>query len=64
MAEIEIWDSAYQMIRLYQHGAERAAAGRADAMIDKGDVNGFRIWMRVAGTIRDLKHEMGFHTAH
>jgi hypothetical protein len=57
MDQIEIWNSAFRMVRLYQHGAERAAAGRADDMLGQGDLEGFEDWTLIVGAIRDLKHK-------
>jgi hypothetical protein len=57
MDRVEIWNSAFQMVRLYQHGAERAAAGRADDMLGQGDIEGFEDWTHIGDAIRDLEHK-------
>jgi hypothetical protein len=57
MEQIEVWNFAYQMVRLYQHGAERAAAGRADDMLGQGDIEGFEVWTQVVDAIRELEHK-------
>jgi hypothetical protein len=40
--------------RLYQAGAEMAAADRADEKLGQGDLNGYEVWTRVVDAIRDL----------
>ena len=55
MEEIEIWNSASQMVRLYKHGAEMAAASHAADMLGQGDIEGFDVWTQVVHAIRDLE---------
>ena len=54
VAEIDIWRSAKLLID--QHGDEAAihAAMRVDAMLEMGDLDGRRVWLRVLRTIEDL----------
>ena len=54
IAEIDIWRSAKLLID--QHGDEAAihAAMRVDAMLEMGDLDGRRVWLRVLRTIEDL----------
>jgi hypothetical protein len=54
MKQIDVWNSASQMVRLYQAGAEMAAADRADEKLGQGDINGYEVWTRVVDAIRDL----------
>jgi hypothetical protein len=54
MERIDVWNSAYQMVRLYQAGAEMAAADRADEKLGQGDINGYEVWTRIVEAIRDL----------
>jgi hypothetical protein len=53
--EIDIWHAAQKMIELYPEGAEIAAATRADAALDQGDMFNFELWKRVAKTVRELE---------
>jgi hypothetical protein len=57
MDQIEIWNSAFQMVRIYQHFAEQAAARRADDLLDRGDIEGFEDWTQIVDAIRDLEHK-------
>ena len=54
VAEIDIWRSAKLLID--QHGDEAAihAAMRVDAMLEMGDLDGRRVWLKVLRTIEDL----------
>jgi hypothetical protein len=53
--EIDIWRAAKKMIELYPEGAEIAAATRADAALDQGDVFNFNLWKRVTKAIHKLE---------
>jgi len=54
IAETDIWRSAKLLID--QHGDEAPihAAMRVDIMLEMGDLDGRRVWLRVLRTIEDL----------
>ena len=56
-AEIDLWRSANIMIQ--QHGAQAAleAGLLADAMLEKGDPDGQRVWLQIRAKIKELQHE-------
>ena len=51
VSDLDIYRSANLLVK--QHGAEAAieAALRADAMLDKGDLDGQRVWLRIRKAI-------------
>ncbi len=53
--EVDIWRAAKKMIELYPEGAEIAAATRADAALDQGDMFNFNLWKRVTQAIHELE---------
>jgi hypothetical protein len=57
MEEINIRHAAAQMIRLHGHGAELAAACKADSMLTRGSISSFHAWSRIAAVIGDLERK-------
>ncbi len=57
MEQMDVWQSANQMMRLYQAGAEMAAADRANAMLVQGNTNGFNLWTQVVWAIREMENK-------
>lgn len=57
MKESDILLAANQMIRLHGSGASKAAAARAQSMLDQGDGDGFHAWKRIADAIHDLERQ-------
>ena len=56
-SEIDVYRSAKQFID--QHGDEAAiqAAYRADAMLNRGDLDGAVVWRRIVAVINELQRE-------
>lgn len=56
-SEIDVYRSAKLFIE--QHGDEAAiqAAYQADAMLDKGDLDGAAVWRRIVAVINELQRE-------
>ncbi|MCH7888318.1 MAG: hypothetical protein IIA00_03465 [Proteobacteria bacterium] len=54
VSEIDVFRSADALVK--QHGDEAAihAAMRADAMLDKGDLDGQRVWLRIVKAVGEL----------
>ncbi len=52
--DLDIFRSANVLVT--QHGAEAPieAAMHADAMLDKGDLDGQRVWLRIMRAVKDL----------
>ena len=53
--DIDIWRSANVLVK--HHGADAPihAAMRADAMLDKGDLDGFSVWKRILRAVGVLR---------
>jgi hypothetical protein len=54
MEESAIRKAAAQMMELHGNGAELAAASKADAMLNQGNIDGFYAWNRISAAINDL----------
>ena len=55
MEDIDVWRSAAQFIKMHGEDAGTAAALRADECLESGDPEGFRVWQRIVGAIRELQ---------
>ena len=54
MQEIDIWRTAAFLLREHGDGARSNAAQRADALYDKGDLDGFIVWRKVINAVEQL----------
>jgi hypothetical protein len=55
--EIDVWRSASLLLERHRPDAALIAAMRADQLLDKGEVEGCRVWQRIVRTIRDLERK-------
>ena len=55
--EIDIYRSAALLIEKHGEDAVIEAAIRADAMLDKGDLDGLQVWKAVLRAIEELQRE-------
>jgi len=53
--DIDVWRVAGQLIKSYGEDARLIAAQRADALLDKGDMEGFYAWKRIANALASLE---------
>jgi len=55
ISELDIYRAANLLIR--QHGGDAAieAARKADRMLDRGDIEGRRVWLRIKHAIAELQ---------
>ena len=51
----EIWASANEVIKQHGEGASQYAAERADSLLEKGDLEGKRVWLSIQEKIRELQ---------
>ena len=58
IAEIDIWRSANLMVREHGEDAALEAAQRADAMLERGDVDGCAVWKRILRAIEELQRDV------
>jgi hypothetical protein len=54
MDERDIWRTASLLISQFGDDAEFEAARRADQMLDRGDIDGQRVWRRVLAAVGEL----------
>ncbi len=54
-SEIDIFRSAAVLIREHGAGAALEAAQRADAMLEKGDMEGAAVWKRIVRAVEELQ---------
>ncbi len=52
---IDIYRSANILVKRHGEDAPIHAAARADAMLDKGDLDGFSVWRRILKAIEGLQ---------
>lgn len=64
IADIDIWRAAALMIKHYGDTADIEAASKADALLDDGDTEGQRVWMRIAKAIDHLTKVQQNEMAH
>jgi hypothetical protein len=57
MQEVDIWRTAAFLLREHGGGATFNAAQRADALYDKGDLDGFIVWRKVIRAIEQLERQ-------
>ncbi len=53
--EPDIYRSANLLIKQYGEDAARRATGRADTLLEGGDMEGRRVWLRVIRAIEELQ---------
>ena len=56
-SEIDIYRSANILIREHGDGAALEAAQCADAMLERGDMEGAAVWKRVLGAVKEIQRE-------
>ena len=52
--DLDIWRSASVLVKQHGDAAPIHAAMQADAMLDKGDLDGRAVWLRIVGAINEL----------
>jgi hypothetical protein len=54
MEEIEVWRTAQHFIDAHGDGAIREVAERADEMRDRGNLDGFKVWIMILKAVKTL----------
>jgi hypothetical protein len=54
-SNLDIWRSAQALIKQHGQDAPIQAAMRADAMLDKGDLDGYVVWKRILRAVEGLQ---------
>ncbi len=52
--DLDIYRAASVIIEQYGEDASIEAAMRADAMLEKGDVDGYAVWKRILRAVEEL----------
>lgn len=55
ISDLDVWRSANELIKQFGDTAEIEAAARADALLDKGDHDGQRVWLRILKAINEMQ---------
>ncbi len=53
-SDLDIYRSAQVLVKRHGPDAPVQAAMRADAMLDKGDLDGYAVWKRVLKAVEEL----------
>ncbi len=53
--ELDIYRSAQVLVKRHGQDAPIEAAMRADAMLDKGDLDGYTVWKRIVKAVEALQ---------
>ncbi len=56
-SDIDIYRTANVLVKRYGDAAALEAAQRADAMLDKGSVDGQRVWNRVLAAVMEIQRK-------
>ncbi len=55
--DLDIYRSAQVLVKQHGQDAPVHAAMRADAMLDKGDLDGYAVWKRILRALEELQRE-------
>ena len=55
VSDLDIYRSAHVLIREHGQDALIEAAMRADAMLEKGDLDGYAVWKRILRAVGELQ---------
>ncbi len=53
--DLDIWRSANTILEQHGQDAPIHAAMRADAMLEKGDLDGYAVWRRILRAVEELQ---------
>ncbi len=56
--DLDIYRSANLLVKQYGQDAPVHAARRADAMLEKGDLDGYAVWKRILRAVEELQGTM------
>ena len=55
--DLDIYRTANVLVKHYGEDAAIEAAQRADAMLEKGSLDGQRVWKRVLAAVKEIQRE-------
>ncbi len=53
--DLDVYRSAQMLVKHHGQDAPVQAAMRADAMLEKGDLDGYAVWRRILGAVEELR---------
>lgn len=56
-SDLDIFRTANVLVKHYGEDADLEAAQRADAMLEKGSVDGQRVWKRVLAAVKEIQRQ-------
>ena len=56
-SNLDVYRSAHALVQQHGEGAAIQAAMEADAMLDKGDLDGAAVWRRIVAAVNDIQCE-------
>jgi len=56
-SDLDIYRTASVLVKHYGEDASLEAAQRADAMLEKGAIDGQRVWKRVLAAVKEIQRE-------
>jgi len=56
-SDLDIFRTANVLVKHYGEDADLEAAQRADAMLEKGAIDGQRVWKRVLAAVKEIQRE-------
>ncbi len=57
ISDLDLWRAAQVMVKRYGDGAATEAAVRDDEFLDRGDIDGNRLWTQIKQAIEELQRE-------
>ena len=54
ISDLDIWCSANVLVKRHGEDAPIEAAMQVDAMLDKGDLDGYAVWRRILRAVGEL----------
>ena len=54
ISDLDVYRSAQLIVEKHGDGAPIEAAMKADAMLEKGDLDGQAAWLRILGAVKEL----------
>ena len=55
ISELDMWRAVNLLIRQHGDNAEIVAAHRADELLERGDLDGRLVWMRIKRAVAELQ---------
>ena len=57
-SDLDIYRTANVLVKHYGEDADLQAAMRADAMLEKGGLDGRRVWKRILAAVKEIQRDV------